>query len=243
MKSVVAPLVIAILLALGGAAFYLAGQTETRLADAHKRLALLQYQAAADATQETENNTMLMDLTRRIPVAGLDPEADVRDVRAAADYWRSNYAALAPKRDAGGMLTEKDPDLLFLSANAAFRASQTGDRVDTLRRLDTVVKTYADVLKNSPGHVDAAYNYEFAVRMRDTIGKQRPGAAKAAAARAAAGDTGGGDLPAGPTLHGKPGGPPPQVNMNQFKIVIPKRGEERNDAPDAGKGGTKVRKG
>jgi hypothetical protein len=31
--------------------------------------------------------------------------------------------------------------------------------------------------------------------------------------------------------------------MNQFKIVIPKRGEERNDAPDAGKGGAKVRKG
>jgi hypothetical protein len=51
------------------------------------------------------------------------------------------------------------------------------------------------------------------------------------------------DLPEGPTLHGKPGGPPPAVNMNQFKIVIPKRGEERNDAPDAGKGGTKIRKG
>ena len=31
--------------------------------------------------------------------------------------------------------------------------------------------------------------------------------------------------------------------MNQFKIVIPKRGEERKDAPDAGKGGTKIRKG
>src|SRR5258708_6356787 len=242
MKSVVAPLVIAILLALGGAASYLAGQTETRLADAHRQLALLQYQAAADASQEAEKNTALMDLTKRMPVSGLDPEADVRDVRATADYWRANYEALAPKRDAGGMLTEKDPDLLFVSANAAFRASQTTDRVDTLRRLDTVVKTYADVLKNSPGHVDAAYNYEFTVRMRDTLGRQRPGAAKAAAARAAADDTGG-DLPSGPTLHGKPGGPPPQVNMNQFKIVIPKRGEERNDAPDAGKGGTKVRKG
>jgi hypothetical protein len=242
MKSIVAPLVVAIVLALGGAAFYVTGESETRLADAHKRLALLQYQAAADATEEAEKNTMLMDLTKRMPAAGLDPEADVRDVRAAADYWRSNYAALAPKRDAGGMLTEKDPELLFLSANAAFRASQTSDRVDTLRRLDTVVKTYADVLKNSPGHVDAAYNYEFAVRMRDTLGKQRPGAAKAAAQRANA-DAADSDLPSGPTLHGKPGGPPPQVNMNQFKIVIPKRGEERNDAPDAGKGGTKVRKG
>src|SRR6266536_417235 len=130
MKSVVAPVVIAIVLALGGAAFYFAGQTETRLADAHKRLAMLQYQAAADATQETEKNTALMDLTKRMPVAGLDPEADVRDVRAAADYWRSDYGALVSKRDAGGMLTEKNPELLFLTANAAFRASQTADRVD-----------------------------------------------------------------------------------------------------------------
>jgi hypothetical protein len=243
MKSIVAPLVVAVVLALGGAAFSLAGQTETRLADAHKRLALLQYQAAADATQQAEQNTAVMDLTKRMPVTAVDPESDARDVRGAADYWRANYAALAPKRDAGGMLTEKDPELLFLSANAAFRASQTTDRVDTLRRLDTVVKTYADVLKNSPGHMDAAYNYEFAVRMRDSLGKQRPGAAKAAAQRAAADASATGDLPSGPTLHGKPGGPPPQVNMNQFKIVIPKRGEERNDAPDAGKGGTKVRKG
>jgi hypothetical protein len=51
------------------------------------------------------------------------------------------------------------------------------------------------------------------------------------------------DLPAGPTLHGHPGGPPPATEMNQFKIVIPKRGEERKDAPDAGKGGQKIRKG
>src|ERR1051325_3566464 len=125
MKSIVAPVVVAVVLALGGAAVYLAGQTETRLADAHKRLALLQYQAAADATQQAEQNTAVMDLTKRMPVTAVDPETDARDVRGAADYWRANYAALAPKRDAGGMLTEKDPEMLFLSANAAFRASQT----------------------------------------------------------------------------------------------------------------------
>jgi hypothetical protein len=243
MRSVIAPLVVAVLLALVGAAAYMTGQTETRLAEAHKRLATLQYQSAADATTAAEQNAALIGLSKRLPMTGADADTDVRDVRATTEYWRANYAALAPQRDAGGMMTEKDPELLFLAANAAFRASQTSDRIDTLRRLDTVVKTYADVLKNSPGHIDAAYNYEFAVRMRDTLGKQRPGAAKAGAARAAADGTAGGDLPAGPTLHGKPGGPPPQVNMNQFKIVIPKRGEERNDAPDAGKGGTKVRKG
>ena len=242
MKSVVGPFVIAVLFVVVGAAFYTAGRTETRLAEAHKRLAMLQYQAAADATTEAEQNAGVLDVAKRLPITGVDPATDERDLRATTEYWQANYATLTPQRDAGGMLIEKDPEMLFVTANAAFRASQTGDRADTLRRLDSVVKTYADVLKNSPGHVNAAYNYECAVRMRDGLGKQRPGAAKAAAARAAADDTGG-DLPAGPTLHGKPGGPPPQVNMNQFKIVIPKRGEERNDAPDAGKGGTKVRKG
>ena len=66
-------------------------------------------------------------------------------------------------------------------------------------------------------------------------------AAKGAAKPAAKADES--DLPAGPTLHGRPGAPPPAVDMNQFKIVIPKRGEERKDAPDAGKGGKKIRKG
>ena len=51
------------------------------------------------------------------------------------------------------------------------------------------------------------------------------------------------NIPSGPTLHGRPGGPPAATDMNQFKIVIPKRGEERKDAPDAGKGGQKIRKG
>ena len=50
MKSVVAPLIFAVVLALAGTGFWLAGQTETRLADAHKRLATLQYREAAAAS-------------------------------------------------------------------------------------------------------------------------------------------------------------------------------------------------
>jgi hypothetical protein len=240
MKSVVAPLVVAILLALAGTGFWLAGQTETRLADAHKRLATLQYSEAAAASDEIE---LMIGLERRVPVVGPQTEVDVRDLRAEAKYWRSDYASLAPQRDAAGSLTETNPALQIVSANAAFRASQQmADRLDAVRRLDTVVKTYADVLRSSGRQMDAAYNYELAVRARDTLARPRPGAPSKTASKAQP-TAEEGDLPAGPTLHGKPGGPPPTVNMNQFKIVIPKRGEERNDAPDAGKGGTKVRKG
>jgi len=187
----------------------------------------------------------------------------VRDERALAQYWRSEYAAIEPKRDTGGGLTDTGPHLLLLAANAEFRASQrASDRNEMLRRLDRVVKTYGEVLKiescsdstSTPAApasacetlmTDASYNYEFVVRLRDTLARSRTPPARADAGRNAqqlARDATR-DLPSGPTLHGFPGAPPKGTDMSQFKIVIPKRGEERKDNPEAGKGGAKVRKG
>jgi hypothetical protein len=252
MKSVAGPLVAAIVLAVAGAAFWLVGQTETRIADMHKQLATLHYDQAESEGEAVEQT---LGLERRVPVVGRAADADVRDTRAAAGYWRADYAAIAPRRDANGVVTETDPAILFLAANAGFRASQTAtDRGDVTRRLDTVVKSYGEVLKTEAATcgttteacetraMDAAYNYEFAIRAREAAVRGRPNA-KTAAARPALKADDEGDLPAGPTLHGRQGGPPPATEMNQFKIVIPKRGEERKDAPDAGKGGQKIRKG
>ena len=136
----------------------------------------------------------------------------------------------------------------MLAANASFRASQAdADRNATLRRLDGVVKNYAEVLKNNPGQADAAYNYEYTVRVRDTP-QQSP---SHAAVKVSAGAQGGREheraasaiCPRGRRCTAALGGPPPKSDMAQFKIVIPKRGEERKDDPQAGKGGVKVRKG
>ncbi|MBI3490288.1 MAG: hypothetical protein HY047_00570 [Acidobacteria bacterium] len=243
MKGIAGPLVVAVVLAVAGAAFWTMGQTDQRLADVHKQLATLRFVAAGAGTEGVEQ---ALGVERRLPVVGQEAVTDVRDVRATSAYWRSDYTAIAPQKDAGGIVTDTDPTVVFLAANAAFRASQTSDRNESLRRLDTAVKSYADVLKNSPGHMDAAYNFEYAVRTRDALAHPKPGArtaALAAAPKPAARDEQSADLPSGPTLHGRPGGPPPAANMSQFKIVIPKRGEERKDAPDAGKGGAKIRKG
>ena len=251
MKSEVGPFLAAVVLALAGAAFWIAGQTENRLAEVHKQLAMLRY---ADAESEGGEFEQSLGMERRVPMIGRAVEADARDVRAAAGYWRSDYAAVAPQKDANGVVTETDPVILFLSANAAFRGSQNVDRAVAVRRLDDVVRSYAEVLKTQAKEcdagargcaaraTDAAYNYEYAVRTREALAKNRAPAASRNAAKtvAKAEDD---DLPAGPTLHGRPGGPPPATDMNQFKIVIPKRGEERKDAPDAGKGGQKIRKG
>jgi len=254
MKSVAVPLVAAVVLALAGGAFWVVGHTETRIADMHARLATLHYD---EAEREGEAVEQSLGLERRVPMVGRVAETDVRDTRASAGYWRSDYAAVAPRRDANGVVTETDPAILFLSANAGFRASQAAtDRGELVRRLDNVVKSYGEVLKTEAGTcgtdadacgtraMDAAYNYEYAIRAREALARGRAPAGKNAAARAAlkaADDET--DLPSGPTLHGRPGGPPPATEMNQFKIVIPKRGEERKDAPDAGKGGQKIRKG
>ena len=238
MRSVVAPLLSAVILALSGAAFWMTGHADRRVADVHLQLATLQYGSASAAGDEVAQS---MDLERRVPVVGPQAATDIRDVTATAKYWQSDFAGIAPQKDATGTVTETDPSILQLSANAAFRASQTAtDRGDVARRLDVAIKNYADVLKANAMQADAAYNYEYAVRVRDALARARPAAPKTAPRTAANADS---DLPAGPTLHGRPGAPPQKSDMSQFKIVIPKRGEERKDNPEAGKGGTKVRKG
>ncbi len=243
MKSIVISAVIAVVLAVAGWGFWTLGHTDQRLADAHKQLAVLQY---AEAGSESDAATAEPPMVQRLIAQGglvNDDAKDAHQLRATADYWQAHYAALEPKRDAGGAITEKDPDVLLFGANAAFRAGQhETDRNVALRRLDGIVKTYAEVLKNSGSHVDAAYNYEYAIRVRDTLAKAKQIAPPKPAARAAA-EAVESDLPSGPTVHGKPGGPPAAASMAQFKIVIPKRGEERKDDPQAGKGGAKIRKG
>src|SRR5205085_3909206 len=129
---------------------------------------------------------------------GKTADADARDARASAGYWRTDYAAIGAQRDANGVITETNPAILLLTANAAFRATQaSGDRLDTVRRLDNVVKGYADVLK-APAcgagdracdgrAADAAFNYEYAIRTRDTLARARGAAPAKAAAKVVAG--------------------------------------------------------
>jgi len=239
MKSIVVPAVLAIALAAAGTLFWTMGKAEEKLAEAHRQLSVLQY---ADASTDSDASANTSPLVRRIANLGGADEGDARELHATADYWQTRYAALEPKHDATGNITETDPQVLLLAANGAFRLSQADtDRSNALRRLDGVVKGYGEVLKSASPTADAAYNYEYAIRVRDMLQKAKT-MSKSAAARAAidATDT---DLPAGTTLHGRPGGPPSKTDMAQFKIVIPKRGEERKDDPQAGKGNTKIRKG
>src|ERR1044072_5487740 len=101
MKSIVGPFVLAIVLAVAGAGFWVAGDTETSLADARKKLATLQYSEAAAASNEIDQK---LGLERRVPMLGPQAEVDLRDLRAQATYWHAGYTSPAHPRGAARSL-------------------------------------------------------------------------------------------------------------------------------------------
>ena len=247
MRRVMGQVALAAVLVTVGMLAWTGARLEERVADAHEELAVLHYQVLDAEYSGIESS---MGLASRIPWVGDALVSDVRERRAAADYWQGRYDAFEP-RDAGGSAAEQEPAVLVVAANANFRSGQREgtDRPVMLKRLDTALKTYTDVLKKNPGSADAAYNYEYIIRLRETVSKSKPapaGQKREDPAKAIAKLTGivmAGDLPEGRTVHGDPGNPPPGADMTQFKMHIPVRPDERQGGSDAGQGKQKVRKG
>jgi len=198
-----------------------------READAWEELVTLRYERAAEAE----------------PPAGLLAIAlgdalQARRRQAAVEYWLGEFDDLVASND------ESDPDVLFVAANAAYRAVRlrgaTGP--DAARQLDPVLQAYATVLKAAPSNTDAAFNFEYVARLRSELERMRPSPAAAdAPARRTAQPARTSDLPRGPTIHGLPGGPPVNVPVEEFEVLIP-RGSEAEEAPPGQAEGRKVRR-
>lgn len=240
MKSVTAGVVIALLLFLAGAASWKEARLSTRLADAHLRLATLRYDTEDDIDEA-------LSVWNRLPFLATGSVAeDVRRHRATTAYWLERFDTLTTLTTAGGQASA-DPQLLLLAANASFRASApyAGERKAAIERLDAVMQAYADVLRRDPARSDAAFNYEFVARMRDTLAKMppsRPGAKD----RQPPGKKPVNisvDLPAGGTVHGLPGGPPEGTDMSDFKTITPMRYDEREEQTLPGRGKELKRRG
>jgi hypothetical protein len=110
-----------------------------------------------------------------------------------------------------------------------------------VQRLDGVLQAYASALKASPRDVEAAYNYEFVARLRDQVARApqgKPLKTAPAPAPALAGD-----LPTGPTIHGRPGAPPPEAKMEDLQMLAPMEYGDREAQPEATPGGKRERKG
>lgn len=237
MKTVAGGFLIAIALFAGAAASWSEARLARRVADARQRLATLHY----DTDDGIEDTTVMSRLPWRMGTLG----SEVGRYRATVAYWQSRYRELMGSLPAAGGNTAAttDPEVMFVAANAAFRASQADitDRSATVDRLDRVIQAYADVLRLSPELADASFNYEFVSKFRDSFAKSRParGAAKEPK-RVPADPTI--DLPAGPTVHGHPGAPPPDVTMERFRTITPMRFDEREES-EPGRGPAPRRRG
>jgi hypothetical protein len=210
-----------------------------RSARSHERLATLQYLAADDA----EGRDML--LSSWLPSPGAPFTSEIASRAAIANYWTAAYDRLdsndvatrrtSPEPGQG----EVDPQLLLLTANAAFRQSQRAlsSRDKQLQQLESVLQAYASVLKSGRFLADAAYNYEFVARLRDSIAQKTPRREPRGLTAPA------GDLPAGVTIHGEPGGPPPGTRGEEFQIIAPMEYGDRETQPEPNPGGRPIRKG
>jgi hypothetical protein len=97
------------------------------------------------------------------------------------------------------------------------------------------------VLRSDGTAVDAAYNYEYIARIRDMLAKAK--GARSKDFKPAEPEVASVDLPTGPTVHGRPGGPPPTVSMNDFKTISPMRFDEREEQAQPGRGAPPRRRG
>ena len=118
---------------------------------------------------------LLEDLDAAGPLAGLlgAARADMETRRAAVRYWQGDYAGLLEDYAGGNAgAAGGNVALQFIVANAATRAAiatldpASEDRQGMLRALDGAIDVYLGVLQQSPDHLDAAYNYEYLLRLR-----------------------------------------------------------------------------
>jgi hypothetical protein len=150
----------------------------------------------------------------------------------SSEYWSGKYDAVAEQA------TADRPESLLMAANAAFRKAQRDAMGGApVERLDQVMQAYASALKNGGFHRDAAFNFEYVARLRDAA--RTPRRAPPPPATPAPAD----DLPAGATLHGRPGMHPPNTRGEDFEVLTPMDYGERETRPESTPGRPLPRKG
>jgi hypothetical protein len=222
MKAVGAYLFVAILLALIGAVCLGAGRLDRAMARGEQGLSALKYDEADQAFADAER---YFEYASGLPWVGKGPLNDVRTRRAALRYWQGEYGAV--------MSQQPDPDnvdLQQVAANALYRSGrlEAKDRPKTVQAVETSIQAYLGVLKNARRQQDAAYNYEYLVRLREELAQGR-GTFRL------------------PKSFGDPNGAVGMLlepgDAGKYNIYVPLEKDERDKAGGAGKVGPIKRKG
>lgn len=205
---------ITIVLVAAGAILWRSAESEQRLAAAERELVTLHYDKAGEQAQGPGRIASLMPGANRMT-------QDAQRLEATAAYWRGDYNTVTA-----------NPSAKLLAANAAFRTLRRdgGTWQSVVGKMDSVVKSYAEILREDPSNAEAGFNYEYTVRLRSVFAARKQTVAAYDASSLL-------------TIHGLEGAPPEESDMKKFKMIVPMRPDERLEAEKAGKGTTKVRKG
>jgi len=232
MRTVITRMLIAVALALAAWLSWSESKLASQVAEAKQDIATLDHDNLDAITPRAALSDYLPGDRRRL-------SDDVRIAKATVAYWLGRYDAVAADTTDG----EADAAILLAAANAAYREAQRDPAVGpaAVQRLDGVLQAYASALKASPRNVEAAYNYEFVARIRDQVARSPQG--RLSGSKMASGPVMGGDLPAGPTIHGGPGAPPPDAKMEELQTIAPMEYGDREAQPEATPGAKRERKG
>ncbi len=227
MKTIAAYLLAAIVFVVIGAGLVMTAHFERDLADAQRDLSTMRFDEAKAALDRASVDARYASW---IPTAGADAQKAIRLRQASLDYWQQKYAAVIPRQsDPVGAVEAGNLDLQLVVADAAYRAGQSTatDKPSTLQALDEAIANYLSVLKNDTWDEDAAYNYEYLVRVRDDVAKGRKKSVEQGTS----------------TQLGTAGAPAKAASTKAFKVYVPLQGNERTEASQAGKGAPIKRKG
>ncbi len=168
-KTALKYLVVAMLLGVVTFVLLLAGRLERQLAQADRNMATLNLSRAAQGYDQVAD---ALAVTGRIPWLLRGTRDEVAASRAAVRYWRGDYAPLtADYTSAESPSITGNLDLQFVVANADYRSVLQPDtsRELALGMLDHAVNVYARLLESNEDHLEAAFNYELMVRLRNQV--------------------------------------------------------------------------
>lgn len=202
---------------------------ERHLADTREALATLDYAQAAGSVDAAVES---LGLARYVPGFGDRVQREARAYKASVQYWQRQFDELVPEgADPVSTIEQGNTELQLVVANAAYRKNQTRytDVPATKQALQESASNYLTVLKSGTWHEDAAYNYEYVVRLRDeqARGKRPPE----------------GNDEAQKADNGQGGAPSEATSQEGFEIYIPLESTEKPAGGDAGKAPPKARKG
>jgi hypothetical protein len=232
MSTVITRMLIAVVLAIAAWLSWSESKLAARVAGAKQDIATLNHDGLDALTPQRALSDYLPGNERRL-------SDEIRVAKATVAYWLGRYGAVVADTDD----SKSDAEVLLAAANAAFREAERDPAVGpaAVQRLDGVLQAYASALKASPTSAEAAYNYEYVARIRDQAARSPQG--RIAKTPAAAGPVMAGDLPAGATIHGGPGAPPPDAKMEEIQTIAPMEYGDREAQPEATPGAKRERKG